>query len=436
VPAHHDFFGQFGMIADRHWYSQYPPGFPALLAPFVLLGAPWLLNPLLGALTVILIRRFAARLYDEATGNFAALLAAVSPFAVFLAGSHMSHTATHFFVLAAFSFMMRDKPAPGNAHACAAGAALGAAALCRPVTALAVAIPLAAAWLANLWKQPRRTIPPAACFLLAGFAAAALLLSYNSLTTGEPLLFGYEKLFGKEHTLGFGKNPWGPPHTPDTGWLHTIQRLAELRANLFYCLFPSLLLPLLPFLMGKATRREYILGAVPLSLLGIQFCYYYKEFFFPPRFLLESLFALVTLAAVGMHHLAGWAAASRRHAFIAVFLLLSMLPAAVMHLPVDIHRFSTSYGDVEDQLSATVTGLRIEEALIFMSNNASDNDYYSSGFMLNDLDPNSGSLVFARDLGARNQELRAAHANKQAFLYTYHSQWDVGTIEQLAASHP
>ena len=52
-PGVPQFFDMMMMINDGKWYSQYPPGHPLLLALGVLVRAPWLINPLLGALTVV-----------------------------------------------------------------------------------------------------------------------------------------------------------------------------------------------------------------------------------------------------------------------------------------------------------------------------------------------------------------------------------------------
>jgi hypothetical protein len=61
VPAMPDFFAQeFLTVRNGRWSGQYPPGFPAVLAAGVLLGQPWLVNPILAALTMILLTLFTA----------------------------------------------------------------------------------------------------------------------------------------------------------------------------------------------------------------------------------------------------------------------------------------------------------------------------------------------------------------------------------------
>ena len=60
--------------------SSYFPGFALLLTPFALIGCPWLLNPLIGGATLLIVWRLARRLWPgtDAPG-WAVLLTAASP---------------------------------------------------------------------------------------------------------------------------------------------------------------------------------------------------------------------------------------------------------------------------------------------------------------------------------------------------------------------
>jgi hypothetical protein len=64
-----------GQIVSNYW-----PGFSLLLTPFMMAGLPWLLNPLIGGLTVLALHRLALRLYPgtDAPG-WAVLFAIASP---------------------------------------------------------------------------------------------------------------------------------------------------------------------------------------------------------------------------------------------------------------------------------------------------------------------------------------------------------------------
>ncbi|MCG8457154.1 MAG: hypothetical protein MI919_12820 [Holophagales bacterium] len=78
----HKFQGYFyasdpetGRVMASYW-----PGFALLLTPFVLLGAPWLLNPVLAAAVLLLLRYIARELFaDRESGAWVMLLAVASP---------------------------------------------------------------------------------------------------------------------------------------------------------------------------------------------------------------------------------------------------------------------------------------------------------------------------------------------------------------------
>ncbi|MGZ6123876.1 MAG: hypothetical protein ACXWLR_02895, partial [Myxococcales bacterium] len=65
---------------DGRLVSAYWPGFALLLTPFVWLGVPWLLNPLIGGATLFVLWRIARTLWPEsAAAGWALLFTAASP---------------------------------------------------------------------------------------------------------------------------------------------------------------------------------------------------------------------------------------------------------------------------------------------------------------------------------------------------------------------
>ena len=64
-----------GAVASQYW-----PSFALLLAPFAWLGIPWACNPVISALTLLVIHRLALRLFaDREAAGFAVLLTLASP---------------------------------------------------------------------------------------------------------------------------------------------------------------------------------------------------------------------------------------------------------------------------------------------------------------------------------------------------------------------
>jgi hypothetical protein len=93
LPPLPDFFHFINLIqADGKWFSQYPPGWPALLALGVIVHAPWIVNPLLGGLLLVMISQLARDLDREETARIAGLLAMGSPYLILMNASMMAHT--------------------------------------------------------------------------------------------------------------------------------------------------------------------------------------------------------------------------------------------------------------------------------------------------------------------------------------------------------
>jgi hypothetical protein len=72
-------FGRLVRITDfrddqGHRFSQFSPGWPALLAVGVNLGTPWLINPLLGALLIFLMLEYVEQRMGKELVRVASLL--------------------------------------------------------------------------------------------------------------------------------------------------------------------------------------------------------------------------------------------------------------------------------------------------------------------------------------------------------------------------
>ena len=74
------FFDHEFIVNNGKWYGKYSPGTSALLAAGEAVSAPWAVNPLLGAASVVLVYRLGERLFSWRTGLLTAVAFAVSPF--------------------------------------------------------------------------------------------------------------------------------------------------------------------------------------------------------------------------------------------------------------------------------------------------------------------------------------------------------------------
>ena len=293
-----EFYSVLNMVdLNGRYYSQFPPGGPALLALGVLVGAPWLIGPLCAAVSVTAFWAY-LRVVEprKAVAVGATILLAIAPFAVFMAGSHMNHVPTLMFLLLAMAAMARvmSSPVPLPAFAFANGLALGCAATIRPVDAFAFALP-AGVWYLMLALGARARWRDA---IAAGVGVAlpfAAMMWVNAHTTGSPLLFGYQVLWGSSHDLGFHRAPWGVSHTPARG-IELINLYAlRLQAYLFESSIPSLV-PALGalYLTRRFDRFDRYLLVSSVLLVAMYFAYWHDGFIFGPRFVF-ALLPLLTL---------------------------------------------------------------------------------------------------------------------------------------------
>jgi len=290
------------LVADNRWFGQFPIGGPALLAMGLLVGAVWLVNPLLAAWTTFSVYQFASRAFDEMTARAATLLFALCPFAILMSGTEQNHPGALAFSMFALASLARwttaDDAKTLRRSAIGVGFGIGAAATVRPYDAALVGVVVGVFQLFEVRGQPRRR-RSLAWEILAGAAFAVLLLVVNWRTTGRPLLFAYDALNGAAHRPGFHVDPLGLPFTPLDGLHHASTYLLRLNVSLLNGPLPGMLLVVLPmFLLRSATRWDYLLVAVILVLVAGYGTYWSESFFVNgPRFLYVGVPAFIMFVA-------------------------------------------------------------------------------------------------------------------------------------------
>lgn len=134
-------FDQMHVLNDGRFASRYFPGTGAWLVPFVAMGHPWGAQWLAGALCASLVFWCGRELAGDLAGLLAGLLTALAPgmalFSNLLLAHHPTLVGLSLFLLGYLRLLRR----PSLGWAFAAGAGLGFAALCRPMTAAGVALP-------------------------------------------------------------------------------------------------------------------------------------------------------------------------------------------------------------------------------------------------------------------------------------------------------
>jgi hypothetical protein len=212
-----------------HRFSQFSPGWPALLAVGVNLGAPWLINPLLGALLIFLMLEYVEQRMGKELVRVASLLLLLCFFLSYYAGSLRAHIATALFVFAAFFLYDLAERRPEHSKLCllGAGALLGYSAMIRYIDWVPLAI-----WI-GVNSICRKKFAELVLFGIGFALLASGNLVYDALLLGNP--FQVPDML--HHSPGVGDRltvSWN-------GLVLTIVRLA----NLLWAFPPVLLLVVL-----------------------------------------------------------------------------------------------------------------------------------------------------------------------------------------------
>ncbi|NUQ11078.1 MAG: hypothetical protein HUU26_01955 [Gemmatimonadaceae bacterium] len=352
-------------------FSQFPPGGPLMLVPGVLTGRPWLTGPVFGAVAVVAWWRL-ARASERSPGIAlgATMLMAASPFMAFMAGSHMNHVPTLAFLCLAFWGLHRltaGDGAPRTTIALAVGFCFGMMAAIRPVDGAAFALP-AGAWL--LWRTVRKETR-VRDLVAAGIGVAVPasgVLAYNVATTGDPLLFGYELLWGASHGLGFHAAPWGVTHTPARGLELVNLYFLRLQTYLFESPLPSLLPATVSFALarGLSAFDRYLLASSSMLVLGY-FLYWHDGFFLGPRFfyLLLPLLSLWTARLPGLVR-ARWPGRWGPDRFVWLVYATSAVVAGVVSIPVRARQYAGGLSSMRHDYLAPAGRAGIEGAVILV----------------------------------------------------------------------
>jgi hypothetical protein len=422
-PPLPQFFDMMHTINNGRWYSQYPPGHPLILTLGVLINAPWIINPLLGALTVVAIYYLGKEVYDDATARLATILAGLSPFLVFMSSEFMNHCSALFFTTLFMLFFAKTLKAKGIGYAILAGLAMGMVINIRPFTALLISIPFVLVVLYRLCQNPRGSLGRFSLMLGGGLLMLGLFLGYNRLTNGSPFLLGYTVKYGPGHDLGLGRGAWGETLTFQSALLETSMDLNALNRFLFEFPIPSLVF--VAILLASRARGhpsevcplswDYLLMAIPVMLVGGYFFYWWHtRLLFGPRWEFEALGALTLLSARGLRRLPGFIQQNLQLAIpterirvgIGKLLLLCYLSMAAVAVPALVKLYAPGLG-FSGRTAETVRGAGLRRALVFVP-------CYDEVALENNL-ALDGDVVFARDLGPLNPILQRFYPGRRFY---------------------
>jgi len=403
------------------WFSPVPPGWPAVLAIGTAAGVPWLVNPVLGGLTVLLTGMLLGRLYGRRVARYGTLLLALSPWVLFLSMSFMTHLATLTFALAATLALLRARDTGSWWWGAASGAGVGLVSLVRPLDGVIVG-GLLALWALGLGGT-RLRFRALAGLGVGTVLVGALVFPYNAHLTGDPLVFPinvYNDIhyhpgandygFGPDRGMGWAIDP-NPGHTPVDALINTDLNLFSLNTDLFGWSTGSLLFVALLLTVGGVRRLDRRMLAVIAAVYVAHFFYYFSGGpDFGARYWFLMAVPLVALTAAGIGLLERMAGA---RVGVAVVALTAM--ALVTFVPWRATDKYWHFRGMQGNLRTLVASHGIDGGLVLVRGERHPD--YASAVILNPLDLDSGATIFAwdRDPGLR-AEVLAAFPDRQVWL--------------------
>lgn len=389
---------------DR-WFSPVPPGWPAVLAIGARLGMPWLVNPILAGLGILVAYLFVWELYDRATARGTILLLALSPWYLFTAMSLMTHTSSLVAALVAAWAAARWSRAGRLSWLLLAGAFTGVVSLIRPLEAVAVGGAIVLGLAASVGIL--RVVRPALAFGIAAMAVGAIVLPYNAHFTGSatkfPIMAYTDAKYGPGvNDLGFGPNrgmDWPldpfPGHGPADAVVNTMLNASATNVELFGWAGGSLVAVFAFVAFRRFRPADGILAIFVLLTLGLHSLYWFSG---GPDFGARYWFLIIVpLAALTARFVDTAEAGRARLGLAAAGLTLASLVCFTPWRAVDKYH---GYRGMRPDIRRIADREGFEAVLVLVRGSQTD---YASAAVYNPLDLSADEPVYAWD---RDPEVR------------------------------
>lgn len=423
-------FEKFHNDGLKFWAYGFP-GWPATLGIGVLLGLPWLVNPVLAGITVLLTHSLVSRLYGRKLAHVVVLLLAVSPWFLFMSTSFMSHTLTVVWTLIALNAVLKVRDGDSVLWGVVGGGALGGLLLTRPFEAVLVGGALGL-WI--LLQNPRQAFKPIVGMAVGGLLIGSLLFVYNNTITGSPLLTPHQVMTDARYypgadRLGFGEEvgAYGWRHLDPLSGHGPIDVVLNAHMNFYMSnvellgwAFGSVGFVALLLIWRRVSRQDWlmllIIGGV---IAGHSLFWFSGGPDFGARYWYQILIPLIVLTARGVQEVQKrWvesggsiAGVSRIGAFVVVASLLAMVTFMPWRTVEKYHNYRGMNSVVADFVDAE----NFENGLVFVRESTAQD--YPRALLLNSPQLDDGDTIFARDLGHESRAtLMSYYAGRTAWI--------------------
>jgi Dolichyl-phosphate-mannose-protein mannosyltransferase len=386
---------------------------PLLLVPGILLGVPWLVNPMIGALTLLVVYRLGMLVYGRSAALLAPFFMLFSPFFLLHSASYLAHPSNLLFIALFVFFYVRGIEGRASRDFLLAGLCGSMSFLIRPFDQVAVFSPLGAFLLLLVLKR-KVAVWQLLWFGISHMVGVLLLLAYNYLQTGNPLTLGYQ--------VGYD-GPFFDLHLPGR------QFIPEYFLHLLVWTFPFVpLLALLDTIWRGETGKKSLTEQPWDSLLFLVFLsnvfwyafvpFHYWAGYGPPSYY-GSFFALALLGARGavglMNRLNSRWTTEDRAGFAAVALGICLSLCLCWLFPV---KLVEAYRCINARLGLyhKIEQKRLQNAAVFIRSIREefapwDLTRNTSGFW--------GTVLYVHDLGELNPLLIRQYPGRKFFHYEY-----------------
>lgn len=403
-PPTPELFRQFLIMTHGgKWFSVFPPGWPLVLALGVLAGVPWIVNPVLSGIGVLLVYAVVKRVHRSSTALAAALLLATSPLYVTVGATYMAHPLSIVCGLLALLSVLELRTDAGMRWAVIGGLALGLLFLARPVEAVSVGVVVLALCFGAFGGRVRA--PAFAVAAVVSSAIGSLFLVNNKILTGDALrdpvqMFFDLTFYPGSNSLGFGptKGNFGwandilPGHSPLEAAIHLNLNLSIIDTELFGWLGGALVFVAM-LALGRRERGSWLWIWLIIAVVAPTTLYWYSGADLGPRYWYQALVPFAALTALGIRSLAdGIGTEYGQVASVALVLAL------VGFLQITVWRGTDKYQryrGVSSDVGRIIKANAMQNGLIFVKNGSSPNDYadYASAFLWGGVPLGRGPVV-------------------------------------------
>ena len=424
----------WSVTMDDRVFAVFPPGWPLALAPGVAIGAPWLVNPLLGGASLAAIHALLDRLADRRVANRGLVLCATSPFYLFMSASFMSHNAS---LLASTLFALGFLRVAGGNESRAklwgsvSALGIGFQILVRPVSAAFIWFPWVAAFF--LFRRRRESLRAIAWSIGGAIAGTLLYGAYNRQLVGE---WGVPPLYhlAPENRYGFGDDigiAWAssfptPGHDLYRALLNLNFNTVVMNNDLFGWPMTSLLFVAVCLFAARLAWPQRLALAVVASFVVSYAGYWYNGVAFGARFYycLLPYLALLTVAGAGfardrIREIFPTISPEVSRSFVIGCVLAFSAYGALVYVPrVALTAPYWNQRKISDALYSELDA-RVRPGDLVLVETDSD-ERYNPAFIRNHFDIEDGEILYAWDRGEEaNAALLARYPERRVVRWRY-----------------